>query len=236
MSFINISRDIILKNSSPGSFSNDNNCEIVKDGKVQKFIFKNSVEMKSIDGSVEENNEKNPNYIKDNKDNYFSDEELEYYKNILEKEEKKQPSYEINDDTYIKRGELIGEGGYGKVYLGFDEVEGRVIALKEISISLKESSYNSKVRLIFIKKIKSVESEINFLSHLNHKNIIRYYGVIKTQESIAIVLEYCIGGSLAKIIKTYKKLNEKILKKYLRQILNGLEYLHYHNIIHRGKL
>lgn len=133
-----------MKNSSPGSFSSDNNCDIEKDGKLQKFVFKNSVEMKSIDSNALQNEDLKNNAL-DTKDNYFNEEELEYYKKLLEKEEKKQPSYEINDDTYIKRGELIGEGGYGKVYLGFDEVEGRVIALKEISISIKDSNANSKV-------------------------------------------------------------------------------------------
>lgn len=34
----------------------------------------------------------------------------------------------------FKKGELIGEGSYGKVYQGFDEEQGRLIAIKEIDI------------------------------------------------------------------------------------------------------
>jgi hypothetical protein len=46
-------------------------------------------------------------------------------------------------------------------------------------------------------------------------------------------LEYCIGGSVSKLLETYKSLSESIIRKYTQQILEGLEYLHCHNIIHR---
>jgi serine/threonine protein kinase len=80
-----------------------------------------------------------------------------------------------------------------------------------------------------------MEREIQIISHLYHKNIVKYHGVQHLEQSINIILEYCIGGSIAKIIHTYKKLQEKLVRKYLKQILEGLEYLHSNNIIHRGK-
>jgi serine/threonine protein kinase len=42
-----------------------------------------------------------------------------------------------------------------------------------------------------------------------------------------------LGGSVAKVLETYKTLSESIIRKYTLQILEGLEYLHAHNIIHR---
>lgn len=73
-------------------------------------------------------------------DGYFNADELEYYSKRLSNNEKRQRSYEVNFNTYIKRGDLIGEGGFGKVYTGFDEVEGRVVAIKEIKIQENENS------------------------------------------------------------------------------------------------
>jgi serine/threonine protein kinase len=81
--------------------------------------------------------------------------------------------------------------------------------------------------------VSEVELEIDLLSKLQHKNIVKYFGVVKTAESLDILLEYCIGGSLAKLLETYKSLSESIIRKYTYQILEGLEYLHSHNIIHR---
>jgi len=83
-------------------------------------------------------------------------------------------------------------------------------------------------------KISSFELEIQILSKLSHKNIIKYYGTQRTDETFCIFLELCVGGSLQKMIEDYNCLNENLIKKYIKQILEGLEYLHANNVIHRG--
>jgi serine/threonine protein kinase len=94
-----------------------------------------------------------------------------------------------------------------------------------------------------IEKLKSFEQEIEILSKLHNKNIIKYYGTCRTKETLNIFLEYCIGininypgGSIAKMLEIYGKFKENLIKKYTKQILEGLEYLHAHNIIHRGTI
>jgi len=44
---------------------------------------------------------------------------------------------------------------------------------------------------------------------------------------------YIIGGSISKLLGTYKTFPENVIRKYTIQILEGLEYLHSHNVIHR---
>lgn len=81
----------------------------------------------------------------------------------------------------------------------------------------------------------ALKKEIDIISKLKHKNIVKFYGIQEISEiDISIILEYCSGGSISKLLSTYKKLSEKIVKKYIKQILEGLEYLHALNIIHRG--
>ena len=41
------------------------------------------------------------------------------------------------------------------------------------------------------------------------------------------------GGSLSKMLKDYGALEEKLIKKYARQVALGLEYLHAKGIVHR---
>ncbi len=90
-----------------------------------------------------------------------------------------------------------------------------------------------KLAIIFIfQKIKALELEINLLRSLNHKNIIKYLGSYKDEENLNIFLEYVSGGSLERIYKTYP-MTEILLRKYTKQILEGLEYLHVNNVIHR---
>jgi serine/threonine protein kinase len=82
-------------------------------------------------------------------------------------------------------------------------------------------------------KISSFQSEIDILSQLNHKNIVKYYGTKRSKETFHIFLEFCIGGSILKMLETYKKFSENVIRKYTKQILEGLEYLHMHNVVHR---
>lgn len=127
----------------------------------------------------------------------------------------------------IKKGDIIGKGAFGDVYQGFDEYYGEIVAIKEIELK----KCNLK---ILESKLSSFEREINILSKLNHKNIVKYIGAVKTKDNcLQIILEYCIGGSIAKIVEQYKCLNESLIRKFTKQILEGLEYLHFNNIIHR---
>lgn len=84
------------------------------------------------------------------------------------------------------------------------------------------------------------------LSQLSHKNIVSYFGSHKTKATFNIFLEYIsgfyycpflsfmfLGGTIASLIEKYGPLNENLIRVYTRQILEGLEYLHARNTIHR---
>jgi len=68
---------------------------------------------------------------------------------------------------------------------------------------------------------------------LNHKNIVKYYGTNKNKDYLHILLEYCVSGSICKLLEQYKTFPENTIRKYTTEILQGLEYLHFNNIIHR---
>lgn len=105
---------------------------------------------------------------------------------------------------------------------------GKLIAIKEIDLRKINTTKNSLIE----NKIASFDKEIKILSSLNHKNIIKYYSTNRTKDEFHIFLEFCIGGSIAKMLETYKRFPENVIRKYTRQILEGLEYLHSHNVIH----
>jgi len=78
-----------------------------------------------------------------------------------------------------------------------------------------------------------IATEVELLNKLNHPNIIVCHGVHFKEKEIWIILEYADGGSLGSLIQTYGKLPEKTVAIYLKQILDGLIYLHKQNVIHR---
>ena len=77
-----------------------------------------------------------------------------------------------------------------------------------------------------------IKAELDMLEKIEHKNIVKYYGNFTKSNHLYMILEFCAGGAVSKLLKIIKK-NEDIIRQYVFQILEGLEYLHIHNIIHR---
>ena len=82
-------------------------------------------------------------------------------------------------------------------------------------------------------EIASIMGELGLLKKLNHINVLSYKGFIETKEHINIVLDFVEGGSLASILGKFGVIPEKLAVCYIKQILDGLEYLHKCDVIHR---
>ncbi|KAG9971252.1 hypothetical protein KCU78_g23609, partial [Aureobasidium melanogenum] len=80
---------------------------------------------------------------------------------------------------------------------------------------------------------RAIMMEIDLLKNLNHPNIVKYNGFVKSTESLYIILEYCENGSLHSICKNFGKFPENLVALYMTQVLNGLLYLHEQGVIHR---
>ena len=55
----------------------------------------------------------------------------------------------------------------------------------------------------------------------------------RTVDAIHIFLEYVPGGSIASLLAKFGPFQEPVIRRYTRQILKGLEYLHTRCIMHR---
>ncbi|CAG9336267.1 unnamed protein product [Blepharisma stoltei] len=126
-----------------------------------------------------------------------------------------------------RRGDLIGEGAYAKVYQGMNLDTGELIAIKH----LETTEDIKKIE----KEYLNLKKEILLLKMLDHPNIVRYYqtDLSEDMDELDIILEYVSGGSLQKILQKYGGLSEEIIKHYGQQLLEGLAYLHENFVIHR---
>ncbi len=86
---------------------------------------------------------------------------------------------------------------------------------------------------------KDIMNEVKLLLQLSHPNVIRCEGWFRDEirNSLFIILEYCDGGDLYKLIQ-YRKINhskfeEKQIWYIFSQICQGLKHLHENGIIHR---
>ncbi|KAG6818014.1 hypothetical protein H0H87_009169 [Tephrocybe sp. NHM501043] len=128
------------------------------------------------------------------------------------------------------RGELIGRGTYGRVYLALNATTGEMIAVKQVELP-RTASDKSDSRQITVVQALKMESET--LKVLDHPNIVQYLGFEETPENLSIFLEYVPGGSIGSCLLKYGKFNEDVTKSFTSQILAGLEYLHSKGILHR---
>jgi mitogen-activated protein kinase kinase kinase len=128
------------------------------------------------------------------------------------------------------KGALIGQGSFGSVYLGLNYFTGELMAVKQVEIPKEDVNTQSERKNMLI---EALDHEISFLKDLNHPHIVRYLGSITDDNFFNIFLEYIPGGSIHSNLKTWGSFPEPVIKSYLRQILEGLEYLHEKDIIHR---
>ena len=148
--------------------------------------------------------------------------------------EKGRPSMTVEEMPKIqwKKGDIIGRGAFGTVFMGLNLGNGELMAVKEVSMP-NTNHINNHVKSD--QYVQALEKEIAVLSRLSHKNIVRYIGTEKDLKDgfIYIFLEYVSGGSIAQLLKTFGMFDENVVKIYTKHILEGLHYLHSHRIIHR---
>ncbi|KAL8091595.1 hypothetical protein AgCh_034010 [Apium graveolens] len=129
---------------------------------------------------------------------------------------------------YGRYKEVLGKGAFKKVYRAFDELEGIEVAWNQVKVAdLLKNSVD----------VERLYSEVHLLKTLKHKNIIKFYNswVDAKSENINFITEIFTSGTLRQYRQKHKHVNVRALKKWSRQILEGLSYLHSHDppVIHR---
>ncbi|KAK0645928.1 kinase-like domain-containing protein [Cercophora newfieldiana] len=135
------------------------------------------------------------------------------------------------DDSQWMKGALIGQGSFGCVYLALHAVTGELLAVKQVEAPGASANSQSDSRKKSM--IEALKREISLLRDLRHPNIVQYLGCGSSAEYLNIFLEYVPGGSVQTMLNSYGALPEPLVRSFVRQILNGLSYLHNRDIIHR---
>ncbi|KAJ0237724.1 Mitogen-activated protein kinase kinase kinase 2 [Hirschfeldia incana] len=127
-----------------------------------------------------------------------------------------------------RKGQLIGRGAFGTVYMGMNLDSGELLAVKQVLIA---SNYASKEKTQA--HIQELEEEVKLLKNLSHPNIVRYLGTVREEDTLNILLEFVPGGSISSLLEKFGAFPESVVRRFTKQLLFGLEYLHNHAIMHR---
>ncbi|OAP60781.1 hypothetical protein AYL99_05783 [Fonsecaea erecta] len=137
-------------------------------------------------------------------------------------EREKTKAQDVAELKDYQLGDCLGKGAFGSVYRALNWGTGETVAVKQIKLA---DLPKSELRVIML--------EIDLLKNLDHPNIVKYNGFVKTPETLNIILEYCENGSLHSISKNFGRFPENLVALYMSQVLQGLVYLHDQGVIHR---
>ncbi|KAG5056096.1 hypothetical protein JHK85_008606 [Glycine max] len=107
------------------------------------------------------------------------------------------PSFPKNAAPPIRwrKGELIGCGAFGQVYVGMNLDSGELLAVKQVLIAASNAT-KEKAQA----HIKELEEEVKLLKDLSHPNIVRYLGTVREEDTLNILLEFVPGGSISSLL------------------------------------
>ena len=127
----------------------------------------------------------------------------------------------INDRYEIIRS--IGEGGMANVYLGYDTILDRNVAIKVLRGDLSNDE----------KFVRRFQREALSASSLAHPNIVEMYDVGEDNGLYYIVMEYIEGKTLKQLLKKRGSLTVREVVDIMLQLTDGMSAAHDSYIIHR---
>lgn len=118
---------------------------------------------------------------------------------------------------------LVGQGGMADVYLAYDEILQRKVAVKVLRTKLAEDPMT----------LVRFTREASAASRLSHPNVVDIYDVGETGGLHYIVMEYIKGPTLKQMIRHRGALDVKEAVSIMRQLVSAVRHAHANNIIHR---
>ncbi|XP_014219866.1 mitogen-activated protein kinase kinase kinase 10 isoform X2 [Copidosoma floridanum] len=118
------------------------------------------------------------------------------------------------DFKELKLEEVIGVGGFGKVYRGFWNK-------KEVAVKAARQDPDEEPSMT----LQNVRQEAKLFWLLEHENIVQLEGVCLKMPNMCLVMEYARGGSLNRVLSG-RKIRPDVLVDWAIQIARGMDYLH----------
>lgn len=133
----------------------------------------------------------------------------------------------MNFRSHVSIGKRIGNGHFGVVHEGEDDIHG--------SVAIKiPRQFNGESEAEWLARRATLLNEGQFLRRANHANVVRVHKLVKDDDSddLLLVMEYCEGGSLQ---SHYEKgpITHSSAHRVATDITLGLSALHERSMIHR---
>ncbi|KAF3454656.1 hypothetical protein FNV43_RR05104 [Rhamnella rubrinervis] len=146
---------------------------------------------------------------------------MKKYEEVREEWEREYGPHRFSyKDLYVatkgfKETQLLGAGGFGKVYKG-------TLPNSDLQIAVKKVSHDSK------QGMKEFVAEVASMGRLRHRNLVQLLGYCRRKGELHLVYEYMSNGSLDKFLFSNKKPSLSWFHRFrvLRDVASALLYLH----------
>ncbi|KAF9086116.1 kinase subunit of RNA polymerase II carboxy-terminal domain kinase I, partial [Mortierella sp. GBA35] len=125
------------------------------------------------------------------------------------------------EDLYERVGQ-VGEGTYGKVYKARNKQTGEYVALKRIRMEAEKDGFPI-----------TAMREIKLLQSLNHPHVISLKELMVSKGAVYMVFEYMDYDLTGILSHPHLKFQPKHVKCLMKQLLEGLGFLHHKGVLHR---
>ncbi len=118
---------------------------------------------------------------------------------------------------------LIGQGGMADVYLAYDDILKRDVAIKILRESLADDPVH----------VQRFKREASAVAAISHTNVVEIYDVGEENNKYYIVMEYVSGKTLKDLITIRSGLEMEEAVDIISQVVSGLAAAHSQGVIHR---
>ncbi|XP_014785560.1 myosin light chain kinase, smooth muscle isoform X2 [Octopus bimaculoides] len=123
-------------------------------------------------------------------------------------------------DNYEISDVLLGRGKFGEVKVCTERQTGQEFAAKFLSVRGMQGR-------------KDIRNEIDIMKSLRHPRLLQMYDAYERRDKFCLILELVSGGELfERVINEDFYLTERACVIFLRQICEGVEFIHSKNILH----
>lgn len=123
------------------------------------------------------------------------------------------------------RKDILGEGGYGKVYYAIQRETGEKVAIKFMDVTHL---------LAHADQIEEIYREADAMQKLHNNNIIQLHKAFVQKKEVILIMEYAGGGEVAhRLEEKGGNFDEVYARIIFQQICGAISYCHNRGIIHR---
>ncbi|CAL2049599.1 hypothetical protein CAEBREN_30726 [Caenorhabditis brenneri] len=119
-------------------------------------------------------------------------------------------------------GRAIGKGNFATVRIARHSIAKTKVAIKSIDVAALDRE-----------NLVKLEREVKIVKIIDHPHIVKSYEIMRIDNMLYIVSEYCSSGELYETLIEKGRVAEDVARKWFSETASAVSYLHSHGIVHR---